>query len=186
MWISGREIWGYDACKNKLGIPCQIITFCKCLWQMNSLIWMKLGITIGWCDTVFCLISRWFLRQRIPELCDAGYFHTSHGSMKWYKTFVNENQWRSQDETEIVWNPHKKHPSDLQKPGITSVFLSIKKYSFTGYRLYNRKVGVQVLEGSRIFSSPQRPDRFWGTPSLLSNGYLGLFPRGWSWPLISS
>jgi hypothetical protein len=90
---------------------------------------------------------------------------------------VNENQWRYQDETEIVWNPHKKHPSDLQKPGMTSVFQSMKKYSFTGYRLYDRGVGVQVLVGSRIFSSPQCPDRFWGALSLLSNGYLGHFRR---------
>jgi len=26
-------------------------------------------------------------------------------------------------------------------------------------------------------TSPQRPDRLWGPPSFLSNGYWGLFPR---------
>jgi hypothetical protein len=31
--------------------------------------------------------------------------------------------------------------------------------------------------GSRIFSSPRRPDRLWDPPSLLSNGYRLLFPR---------
>jgi hypothetical protein len=30
--------------------------------------------------------------------------------------------------------------------------------------------------GSRIFSFLFRPDRLWGPPSLLSNGYQGLFP----------
>jgi hypothetical protein len=36
-----------------------------------------------------------------------------------------------------------------------------------------------LIPGSaRFSSSPQRPDRFWGPPSLLSNGYLGVFPRG--------
>jgi hypothetical protein len=29
--------------------------------------------------------------------------------------------------------------------------------------------------GKRLFSTPQRPDRFWGPPSLLSNGYPGMF-----------
>jgi hypothetical protein len=38
--------------------------------------------------------------------------------------------------------------------------------------------GLEVLVGSRIFSSPRRPDRSWGQFSLLSNGYRGLFPRG--------
>jgi hypothetical protein len=44
---------------------------------------------------------------------------------------------------------------------------------------------------SRFLFSPCRPDRLWGPPSLLYNGYRGLFPRGkaagaWSWPLTSS
>jgi hypothetical protein len=32
--------------------------------------------------------------------------------------------------------------------------------------------------GARFFFPPQRPDRFWGPPSLLSNGYGELNPRG--------
>jgi hypothetical protein len=48
----------------------------------------------------------------------------------------------------------------------------------TGYRLDDQRVGVRVPVGSRIFSSPRRPDRFWSPPNLLSNGYGGLFPRG--------
>jgi hypothetical protein len=41
--------------------------------------------------------------------------------------------------------------------------------------------GVRFLAVARIFfSSPPRLDRVWGSPSLLSNGYLGLFLRGWS------
>jgi hypothetical protein len=43
----------------------------------------------------------------------------------------------------------------------------------TGYGLDDRGIGVRVPVGSRIFSSPRRPDRLWGPPSLLSNGYRG-------------
>jgi hypothetical protein len=43
----------------------------------------------------------------------------------------------------------------------------------TGYGLDDRGVTVRVPIGSRIISSPRRPDRLWAPPSLLSNGYRG-------------
>jgi hypothetical protein len=46
----------------------------------------------------------------------------------------------------------------------------------TGYGLDDRGVGVRVPVGSRIFSSSNRPERLWGPPNLLSNGYGGSFP----------
>jgi hypothetical protein len=42
--------------------------------------------------------------------------------------------------------------------------------------------GVRFLVGARkgVFSSPSRPDRLLGTPTLLYNGYQRLFPRALS------
>jgi hypothetical protein len=48
----------------------------------------------------------------------------------------------------------------------------------TGYGLDEQGIGIRVPVGPRIFSTPRRPDRLWGPPSLLSNRYWGLLPRG--------
>jgi hypothetical protein len=48
----------------------------------------------------------------------------------------------------------------------------------TGHVLVERKDGVRVPERSRIIALPHRPDRLWGPPDLLPNGYKGLFSRG--------
>jgi len=31
--------------------------------------------------------------------------------------------------------------------------------------------------GGKFFSYPPRPDRLWGPPSLLPNGYQGVYPH---------
>jgi hypothetical protein len=41
----------------------------------------------------------------------------------------------------------------------------------TGYGLDDWEVGVRVPVGYRIITSPCRPDRLWGPPNLLYNGY---------------
>jgi hypothetical protein len=45
----------------------------------------------------------------------------------------------------------------------------------TGYGLDDREVGVRDPVGSRIFSSPRRPDRFWG-PASYPMGTGGSLP----------
>jgi hypothetical protein len=61
------------------------------------------------------------------------------------------------------------------------IYISIYGHSHsvgitTGYAVQDREVGIRVPVEARIFTSPCRPDRLWGPPSLLSNGYRGLLP----------
>jgi hypothetical protein len=60
-----------------------------------------------------------------------------------------------------------------------------------GYGLDVRGVGVQVLVRSNIFSFFTSSYWLWGPPSLICNGYRGLFRWGkaagaWNWPLTSN
>jgi hypothetical protein len=48
----------------------------------------------------------------------------------------------------------------------------------TSYRLDDWGIGVRVPVGSGIFSPPRRPDRLWGPPNLLFNGYRGALSPG--------
>jgi len=40
--------------------------------------------------------------------------------------------------------------------------------------------------GYEFFFPPSRPDRLWGPPSFLSNGYRGKAAGTWSWPLTTT
>jgi hypothetical protein len=57
-----------------------------------------------------------------------------------------------------------------------TVFLDSVVGIATSDGLDNWGVRVRVLVGSRICSSPRRPDQLWGPPNLLSNGYGALSP----------
>jgi hypothetical protein len=48
----------------------------------------------------------------------------------------------------------------------------------TGYGLDGRGVGVRVPVRARFFSSPVRPDRFWGQPAYYPVGIEGSSPGG--------
>jgi hypothetical protein len=65
---------------------------------------------------------------------------------------------------------HVTFPYKISRDSVVSIV--------NGYGLDDRRVGVLVSVGSRIFSSPHRPDRLWVPASLLSNGNRVLFPVG--------
>jgi hypothetical protein len=79
-----------------------------------------------------------------------------------------------------VYVPHIQHVTE--NVSFCTIFKSRSQNSVVGiatsYSLDDREVRVRVPVGSRIYSSPNRPDRIWGPPNFLSNGYQGLFPRG--------
>jgi hypothetical protein len=73
-------------------------------------------------------------------------------------------------EEKIILSYYNRITRDLREKGRdSSVGIA------TGYELDCR--GSIPGRGKRFFSPPQRPDRLWGPPSLLPNGYRGLVPR---------
>jgi hypothetical protein len=56
----------------------------------------------------------------------------------------------------------------------------------TGYELDDQEVGVRVLVGAKIITSPCGPDRFWVHPTSYPMGTGGKAAGAWSWPLTSS
>jgi hypothetical protein len=57
----------------------------------------------------------------------------------------------------------------------TILVFSSRVKSAVGYMLDDQGIGVRVPVGAKLFSSLRLS--FWASPSLLSNGYCGLFLR---------
>jgi hypothetical protein len=93
------------------------------------------------------------------------------------------NRWATARPKYLITLNYKRSLSTRSRDSVVGIAIS--------YGLDDRGFGVRVPVGLKIFSSPESPDRLWGPPSLLSKGYLRLFPRGiaagaWSWPLTSN
>jgi hypothetical protein len=65
--------------------------------------------------------------------------------------------------------PLHLRPCNIEKPGLNMSRLVRTRFAYKPFLLW----------GQEVFSSPQCPDRLWGPPSLLSDGYRGLCPLGW-------
>jgi hypothetical protein len=68
---------------------------------------------------------------------------------------------------------HGVHLSTLVSKEVLSLIIYLH-----GYGLDDQGWGFHSQWGWELFSFSLHPDRLWGPPSLLCNGYQGLFPQG--------
>jgi len=92
---------------------------------------------------------------------------------------------RGKGEEKPVLDPSGLEPenfcSELQylntkQPGMCSMW-SLDNWVTIVTEQQAGRPGFESRQRQRFFSSP-RPDRLWAPPSLLTDGYRGLFPRG--------
>jgi hypothetical protein len=107
------------------------------------------------------------------------------GPSNWYQEFFP-----------LWFRDREKTPTSIAQANNTQIYTSTPPYVLMAWCFLNvprekrgRQRGVvRVSVGSRIFTSPYRPDRLWDPPNLLTNEHWGLFPEGkaagaWSWLL---
>jgi hypothetical protein len=108
----------------------------------------------------------------------------------------------SQEPSTGPYNHRTLTPEDGNRSSFRNVLLSITGrwtqsknlviLSVTHHRQNPSEASVSVqrvrisAEARDFFSISRRPDRFWGPPSVLSNGRRGKAAGAWSWPLIYS
>jgi hypothetical protein len=105
------------------------------------------------------------------------------GIMKLSLTSIKQYAIKTYVEVQVEHAPRIRNLSSITRfllPSFYDVYRSMDSVVgiATSYGMDDRGVGVRVPVGSRIFSSPNCPDRLCGPPNLLSNACPGLFPRG--------
>jgi hypothetical protein len=138
--------------------------------EVAATVWRSESVVVRFLDAVRILIpNNLFIWVNIPHFLYLGTI------WRWVVNFTPRSLYPR--------GKNSRYPLDRSRDSVVGIA--------TSYGLGDRGVGVRIPVGVRIFTSPNRPDRLWGSPNLLPNGYQGLFSRvkaagAWSWPLTSN
>jgi hypothetical protein len=90
-------------------------------------------------------------------------------------------KWRQRGTLKIWYPTTTLHGVTTQKTSTWKIIIRSYKVWKLKKRMYRWTIGVLGFDSRRgweFFSSSPRPERLWGPPSFLYNGYQGLFPWG--------
>jgi hypothetical protein len=90
--------------------------------------------------------------------------------MDWFQRSKERIQWRAVVTVIKGWEPQIMLPSNS-----VSFHMILRRCRDSSV---GTATGYELVCRVQFFFPPQRPERLWGPPSLLSNGYRGLIPGG--------
>jgi hypothetical protein len=120
------------------------------------------------------LISHDYLNLKCTSTCAAEYGRSKHMGIAWKE--MPTNNW-----IETLWVDTPAMETEVSTTLIwkSDILYHPEPVSDSSTLAYYFPKVLQLPTGAMLgfFSSPPRPDRLWGPPSLLSSGYQGLFLR---------
>jgi hypothetical protein len=142
---------------------------CRFVHQKSHITWPGLGLRFDWTqNTKTANLHEHFFRVPHTNGKHVGFLKKCN----WKSCYsVQENLHQCIYITLTSWT--QDNITSQTDPYFALLQLEVR----TGYGLDDREVGVRVSVGARFFFSPRGPDRLWGPPSLISNGYWWLFTR---------
>jgi hypothetical protein len=85
------------------------------------------------------------------------------------------------DPANLLSSNRTPHPTGLHCNAVLRYSINPHAFHFIRTTLHTCITYLHTIcpdRGKRCRSTPQHPDRLWGSPSLLSSGYRGTFPPG--------